>query len=96
MGYFTIDIPTFGHAEVRHGTVQKKRLRLFAKRSGQPARFAGYIVTFRNARNEKETWQLFKFPDGEWSTDPDGDGKLDSERLLAIRSAIEQHERRNT
>jgi hypothetical protein len=93
MGYFTIDIPSFGRVEVRHGTVRKKkRFRLFARRSDKPSRFAGYLVTFRNTRNEKETWQLFKFPGRKWSTDPDGAGELDDDRLIEIRDAIERHE----
>ena len=87
-----MDIPGFGHAEVRHGTVRKKSFRLFAKRSDKPTPFAGYVVTITDPAGESQTCRLFRLPDGTWSTDVDGIGKLDSEMLLATRSAIQRYE----
>ncbi len=77
MGHFTLEIPGFGHADVRHGSVRKKRISLFARRSDRPKRIAGYIVTLTKSANDKEICELFRLPDGKWSTDPDGIGSLD-------------------
>jgi hypothetical protein len=88
MGYFTIDLPNHPNAEVRYGNVRKKRSFFSRRNPGEPSIQRGYIITIGTTKDNQKIHHLFKYQNGEWSTDPDGIGKLVSQELLEIKEAI--------
>ncbi|PWT74174.1 MAG: hypothetical protein C5B59_11690 [Bacteroidetes bacterium] len=89
MGHFTIDFANYQKVDVRWGKVRKLRVPFFRRRKPHELTVArGYIVTIGENKETQKIYRLFKFQTGEWFTDPDGIGKLDTEELLQIKDAI--------
>jgi hypothetical protein len=95
MGHFTILLSDNRQGDVRWGKVRKLQLPFqWAKKNRTEKK--GYLVSVDPSVDGITTYQLFKTSDGFWSLDPDGRNQVMDKTAIAIKEAIEQHEREAT
>jgi hypothetical protein len=97
MGYFTINLPNNIEGEVRWGKVVKLDKQLFKlllpwKKFNLDSK-TGYIVKLKSAFVNTTEYRLFQTKEGAWSQDADGKVEVEDSIALAIRRAIEDHEK---
>jgi hypothetical protein len=97
MGYFTISLPNNLQGEVRWGKVfnkEKAVLNLLVPwKKAIMEQKTGYIVKLRSAFVKETEYKLFQSKEGHWSQDADGRLEVEDPVALAIRKAIEEHEK---
>lgn len=97
MGYFTITLPNNIEGEVRWGKVSKLDKQLFKvllpwKKFNQESK-TGYIVKLKSAFVNETEYRLYQTKEGFWSQDAEGKVEVKEPMALAIRKAIEDHEK---
>jgi hypothetical protein len=96
MGYFTISLPNNLVGEVRWGKVKKERaiLNLLVPWKKAIMEYkTGYTVKLKPTFVKETEYKLFQSKEGHWSQDADGRLEVVDPIALAIRRAIEDHEK---
>ena len=97
MGYFTIYLPNNIQGEVRWGAVSKLDKQLFKlllpwKKFTRESK-TGYIIKLKSAFVNETEYRLYQSKEGHWSNDIEGKVEVKEPIALAIRKAIEDHEK---
>jgi hypothetical protein len=96
MGYFTISLPNNLEGEVRWGKVKKEKaifnLLVPWKKAIMECK-TGYTVKLKSAFVNTTEYRLYQSQEGHWSQDADGRLEVKDPIALAIRRAIEDHEK---
>ncbi|MEJ7739952.1 MAG: hypothetical protein WKF97_21220 [Chitinophagaceae bacterium] len=100
MGRFEISLPDNIKGEVRSGKVIKMQkgfldLLLPWKKVNREEK-TGYIIKVKSTVENNTEYRLFKTTEGNWSQDADGLIKMEGETAMAIKKAIEEHEKLNS
>lgn len=99
MGYFTINLPNNIEGEVRWGKVTKLDKQVLSllqpwKKFIRESK-TGYIIKLKSAFVNETEYKLFQTKEGKWSQDADGEVEVKEPIALAIRRAIEEHEKKS-
>jgi hypothetical protein len=91
MGYFTIDLPDAGKAEVRTGRIIRKSLNIFHLFRRMEVRI-GYMVNMQG----KKSYRLLRTKEGQWLKEGNEGFQptQEDETSLALQKAIEAYEHR--
>jgi len=92
MGYFTIDLPDAGKAEVRTGRIIRKSANIFHLFRRKEVRI-GYIVKMGG----QECYRLLRTREGQWLKEGNEGFLLtkEDETSIALKKAIEAYEHRH-
>ena len=91
MGYFTIDLPDAGKAEVRTGRIIRKSLNIFHLFRRKEVR-VGYLVNMGG----RECYRLLRTKEGQWLKEGNEGFQPteEDETSIALKKAIEAYEHR--